>query len=75
MSVKYILTAFVAALILVSCGKKQEKPVETAPVEETKTEPSIHRLPKYHFADSVQVGQRTYVSFGHSYYLHRCGAC
>ena len=66
MSVKYILTAFAAALIFVSCGKKQEKPVETAPVEETKTEPSIHRLPEYHFTDSVQVGQRTYV-----YTLHR----
>lgn len=66
MSKKHIFTAFAALLIVASCGKKQEVQSEPEPVEEVKAGPSINRLPEYHFTDSVQVGQRTYV-----YTLHR----
>lgn len=66
MSVKHVLTALAAAVVMVSCGKKQEPQVQTEPVKEEKTGPTTNRLPEYHFKDTVRVGQRTY-----AYTLHR----
>ena len=33
MSVKHVLTALAAAVVMVSCGKKQEPQVQTEPVK------------------------------------------
>lgn len=66
MKTKQILAICALALLAASCGKKQEQPVVTEAPKEEKAGPSINRLPEYHFSDSVQVGNRTYV-----YTLHR----